>query len=114
MQIGGADLVEEADRSSAEAMKSMAWNPAVKSSRASVLIKMGKVDEGIAMAKEVLGQHTEDQARAGTATVLAIGYHVKGDLVEGRKYLDQATLLGCKSRSYRRAVDLYATSVSSQ
>jgi hypothetical protein len=66
------------------------------------------------MAREAMEAQTEDRSRAAIAAVLAKGYHAKGDLVEGRKFLDQATRLGCKGRSYRRIRDLYETSLSSQ
>jgi tetratricopeptide (TPR) repeat protein len=114
LQLGREDLIGEADRCSAEAMTSMAWHAGVKGTRAAVLVALGRLEEGLGMARDALEHHAEDRGKADIACTLAIGLRNKGDLVEGRKYLDLATQLGCKSRRYRRAVDLYASPVSSQ
>lgn len=89
-----ADLVEEALRFSEEAMRLVGWNPPIRGTRAAALVVGGKLDEGLALAKEMLERNEEPEKKAFNAVVLALGHRRRGDLAEARRYLEMAERLG--------------------
>lgn len=104
---GNPDLLAEADRCSAEAMKSLAWNPRIKGARAAVLVELGRFDEGIAMARESLSQLEKKEPRGWSLMTLAIAYKRKGDEAEGRKLFEEAVQAGATGARMKRVRALY-------
>jgi len=87
------DLLPEADRASTEAMARLSWLPIVKGTRGAVLIALGKVDEGLVLARQALEGQEDQLQRAFDACVLALGHKAKEQIAEGTKYLDLAESL---------------------
>jgi hypothetical protein len=87
------DLLEEAERLTGEAMKSVAWFPYIQGVRGSVLIERGKVDEGLELVRAAYGRQTDPDLKAYDACVLALAIKTKGQANEGRRYLAEAERL---------------------
>jgi tetratricopeptide (TPR) repeat protein len=87
------DLVEEALRFSEEAMNQVGWNPPIRGTRSLALIVGGRIDEGLALAKEMLERNEEPEKKGFNALTLALGCKARGDVAEGRKYLEMAERL---------------------
>jgi tetratricopeptide (TPR) repeat protein len=87
------DLLAEADRCSEEAIKSLAWHPSIKGTRASVLVALGKWDEGILLAREVMDSSPEPSKKATHACTIALGFNGKGNQPEALKHLEMAERL---------------------
>jgi len=87
------DLVDEALRYSEEAMKLVGWNPPVRGTRATALVLGGRVDEGMALAKEMIDRNTEPERKSFNALALALGYKARGNVAEGRTFVEMAEKL---------------------
>jgi tetratricopeptide (TPR) repeat protein len=88
--VGGPELLAEADRYSAEAMKTLSWVPSIKGTRGTVLSELGKLDEAVPLLREVMLTHDDPHNRAQNACLLAIAEARRGDLVAARRYLEEA------------------------
>jgi len=88
--IGGPELLAEADRYSAEAMKNLSWMPSIKGTRGTVLSELGKLDEAVPLLREVMLTHEVPHNRAQNACLLAIAEARRGDLDAAQKYLKDA------------------------
>ena len=86
-------LLAEADELSAEALRHLPWVPAVIGTRGTVLVEMGKLEEGIALLKKSMSLHAEKHGKALNACHIAIGEMRRGELAASRKYLATAKLL---------------------
>jgi tetratricopeptide (TPR) repeat protein len=89
-------LLPEADEFSAEALKHLQWIPAIMGTRGTVLLELGKLDEGIALLQKSMSLHPDKQGKALNACHLAIGEFRRGDLGAARKYLATAKTLDPK------------------
>ena len=95
--LGDPNLLEEADRSSEEALRTAPWMPAFKGTRGSVLVDLERVDEGLALLRESMERADNPQSKALNACYLAMGEARKGNVAEARRCLDAARSLdpGC-------------------
>jgi hypothetical protein len=91
--IGGAELLSEADRYSAEALTNLSWLPSIKGTRGTVLMELGKLDEAVELLRVAMLTHDLPPNKAQNACLLAIAEARRGDLNAGRKYLDEARKL---------------------
>ena len=94
--INDAEMLLEADNFSAEAFKNLPWIPAVVGTRGTVLVELGKLDEGIDLLKQSMSLHPDKQGKALNACHLAIGEFKRGNLDQARKYLESAKTLDAK------------------
>ena len=109
---GKPELLDEADRCSTEAMAIMAWSPVTQAARAAVLVEWGRLDEGIALARQSIDQQEGDKARMWNAVTLAIAYKRSGNEVEGRKYFDLAARAGLDGPRMRRVREMYGSGIA--
>lgn len=89
-----ADLMDEALRFSEEALRLVGWNPPVRGTRAATLVAAGRIEEGLALAKEMLERNEEPERKAFNALVLAMGCRRRGDLSQARRYFELGERLG--------------------
>jgi tetratricopeptide (TPR) repeat protein len=82
-----SDLLEEADRYSGEALRKMGWMAIFQGTRGAVLIELGRVDEGLALARKAFEGSETARVRAIVACTLAIGLHAKGKNDEAKEQL---------------------------
>jgi tetratricopeptide (TPR) repeat protein len=88
--IGGPELLAEADRYSAEAIKNLSWMPSIKGTRGIVLSELGKLDEAVPLLREAMRTHEVPRNQAQNACLLAIAEARRGDLNLARRYLEEA------------------------
>jgi tetratricopeptide (TPR) repeat protein len=89
-QLGGSELLTEADRYSAEAMTNLSWMPSIKGTRGTVLLELGRFDEAVPLLLETMQTHDNLINKAENACWLAIAETRRGNPNMGRKYLDEA------------------------
>jgi tetratricopeptide (TPR) repeat protein len=88
--LGQRDLMEEADKCSAQAYQSCPWIPGIKGTRGMVLIELGKLDEGLLLLKHALEGNEEANNKAMDASYIAIGEMRKGNKQAAQQYFDMA------------------------
>lgn len=86
-------LLIEADQFSAEALQHLPWVPAVTGTRGTVLVELGRLEEGIALLKKSMAGHAEKQGKALNACHIAIGELRRGDLDSARAHFAIAKTL---------------------
>ncbi len=86
-------LLSEANQFSEEAFKHLPWVPAVVGTRGTVLVELGKLEEGIPLLKKSMSLHTDKQGKAINACHVAMAELRCGNLDEARKYLVSAKTL---------------------
>jgi tetratricopeptide (TPR) repeat protein len=91
--LGSRDLLDEADRYSLEAMGTLAWHPAIKGTRATVLAALGKFDEAVPLLRDVVKEHDSPRGKAAAACWLAIAESKRGNMTIARAYFDEAKRL---------------------
>ncbi len=101
--LGKPELLQEADRYSAAAMADMSWMPAIKGTRGTVLVELGKIEEGIELLREAMQGHAEAHGKAQNACFLAMAEAKWGDFAQSRKYLDEARRLDASCFLLERA-----------
>jgi tetratricopeptide (TPR) repeat protein len=87
------DLLEEANRFSAEVLQSVPWLTHAKGTRGMVLVELGRLDEGMALLQQALQDHQDIEAKATCACFLALGKIRQGCVQEARTYLETARQL---------------------
>jgi tetratricopeptide (TPR) repeat protein len=87
------ELLAEADQYSEEAMKSMSWSPFVKGTRGTVLVELGRIDEGVELLKQAMSEHEELDLKALNACHLAAAEEKRGDSQAADKYWQTARKL---------------------
>lgn len=85
-----ADLLPEADSYSEKAMAVLAWHPSIKGTRGTVLVQLGKVEEGIELLKAAIAGHDNIQHKAENACILAMAEAKRGNDAASREYLEEA------------------------
>ena len=88
-----ATLLPEADQFSEEALQHLPWVPAVTGTRGTVLVELGRLEEGIDLLKKSMARHTEKQGKALNACHIAIGELRRGDFSAACAYLAIAKTL---------------------
>jgi tetratricopeptide (TPR) repeat protein len=93
LQIGGAEMLDEADRFSQAALDAQPGLAHVKGTRGSVLIELGRIDEGVALVREAFAGNADNGLKALNACFLALAAAKRGHHEESRDYLDLARRL---------------------
>lgn len=88
--IGDRTLLDEADRLSLQALEADPWTPGVKGTRGSVLIELGRIDEGIPLVRQALRENYEASNKAANACYLAIAMARGGDPHQAQAFLNEA------------------------
>ena len=91
------DLLGEADSFSQEAMAAMSWMPAIRGTRGTVLVAMGRLEEGLKLLRESMAQASIPGDKAQNACLIAEAESRLGNYSVARNYLDEARRLepGC-------------------
>jgi hypothetical protein len=84
------ELLDEADRYSTEALASLPWMSAVRGTRGTVLLALGRIDEAIPLLRKSLEQTTEPHGKAQNACFLAMAKSRQGDTRMAADYLKLA------------------------
>jgi len=105
---GDAALLPEADRWSAKAIELLPDEPAVQGTRGTVLLGLGRLDEGIALLERSEQGTTEQgtkrpQARALDLAALALGEALRGDSGRARALLAKVHALDPRCELLPRA-----------
>jgi tetratricopeptide (TPR) repeat protein len=87
------ELLEEADRYSEKAMLVLSWMPAIKGTRGTVLLQLGKIDEAIVLLNDALRMHDEPDGKAENCYFVAIAEHKRGNFEQSQRYLNEARKL---------------------
>jgi tetratricopeptide (TPR) repeat protein len=87
------DLLEEADDYSSRAMRLTPWVPAIKESRGSVLVGLGRLDEAIELLQQSFDEHEWRDDKATSACMLAIAFNKAGNQSAGQRLLERARSL---------------------
>jgi hypothetical protein len=101
--LGGKDLLKEADALSQESMTAMSWLPAVRGTRGTVLVAMGRIDEGLPMLLDSMSQAQLPNHKAQNACIIAEAECRRGNLEIARNYLEEARKLEPKCSLLSRA-----------
>lgn len=104
------DLLNEALHFSEEAMNHVGWSPPIRGTRALALIAGGRIDEGLALAKEMMERNEEPEKKGFNALTLALGFKAQGEILEGRKYLEMGERLAPNDLLLPRARREFASS----
>lgn len=86
-------LLEEADRYSQQAMRLNPWDAYIKGTRGSVLVTLGRLDEGIGLLEQAIEEHEEPENKASNACWLSIAFRKAGNLEASHRLLNQARQL---------------------
>jgi Tfp pilus assembly protein PilF len=87
----------EADRLSRQAIERLPWIACVRGTRGSVLVDLGRFDEGLEMLEGALADNETDSAKALNACYIALAFIRMGKTVEAaEERLDQARKLDPK------------------
>ncbi len=91
--IGRPELLDEADKYSAEAYKQVPWAAQVRGTRGAVLVECGRIGEGLSLLKESAGANEDPRGEAAVACYIALGEMRRENRAEARKYLESARTL---------------------
>jgi tetratricopeptide (TPR) repeat protein len=83
-------LLEEADRFSLQAIEELPWESSYKGTRGSVLIELGRLDEGVRFTQQAFQENCEVSFKAINACYLAIAEVKLGDKSTALKWIDEA------------------------
>jgi tetratricopeptide (TPR) repeat protein len=93
---GDARLLEQADECSRHAFEKYPGNYYFKGTRGSVLVEMGRYEEGLQLLCQALKQHVERPGQALDACYIAIGEARRGRFHESRSFFTLARRLDAK------------------
>ena len=96
LMTGDQALLDEADRFSAEAFQVLPWVSEVKGTRGSVLIDLGRIEEGVALVEQAMKHNRQKQNQAFNACYLALAALRLGNLEKAAEYQETAIRLDPK------------------
>jgi len=101
--LGGDELLKEADEFSQAAMTAMSWMPAVRGTRGTVLVAMGRIEEALPMLHDAMMKAVSPSHKASNACIISIAEARRGNLELARNYLEEARKLQPKCSLLSRA-----------
>jgi len=90
LMIADPALLEEAERFSRQAIEEVPWLSAIKGTRGSVLIELGRCDEGVRLVEQAFRENDVASQKALNACYLAIAVARQKDKLKAHEYLDKA------------------------
>ena len=98
------ELLEEADRLSEEALKTMPSYPYYRGTRGFTLVQLGRFEEGVKLLQSSLRGHTEKSRKANIACCMGMaaakqGQESRGYFALARKFDPHCHLLGWESKT---------------
>jgi hypothetical protein len=100
----------EADAYSRDAYQALPWSPAIAGTRGTVLVAIGKVEEGVELLKKSLKDAESPRSKAENSCHLSIAFAKTGNRDEARKYLELAGQFDAKCELLNRARQTMASS----
>lgn len=100
---GDPSLLPEADAYSEEAYRNIPWVASAIGTRGTVLVEMGRYEEGIRFLKESVEKHTQPRNKALNACHLSIAHARLGDCEQAYKYIKLACQLDSHCSLLERA-----------
>ena len=94
--IGGEALIKEADEFSQEAMKEIAWMPAIRGTRGAVLAALGRPEEAFPLLHEAMREAETPSSKAANACLISMLKARCGNLDEARNFLKEARAFHAK------------------
>ena len=94
--IGDRQLLDEADRFSSEAIEVLPWVSEIKGTRGSVLIELGRIEDGVSLVEQAMKQNRQRQNQAFNASYLALAMLRLGNLEKAADYQKAAVRLDPK------------------
>jgi tetratricopeptide (TPR) repeat protein len=91
--IGEPELLAKADTCSRLALKQEPWAPFYKGTRGSVLVELGKYDEGLKLLHDAMKNNPENYGQALNACYIGIAEARQGNSAESRNYFTIARRL---------------------
>jgi len=88
--LGGGERLAEAERYSQEAMSLIGWLPAVKGTRGTTLLELGKIEEALVLLHESMEQADNASGKAQNACFISMGEARRGNIATSQRYLDEA------------------------
>jgi Flp pilus assembly protein TadD len=85
---GRKDLLEEADRHSAQAYQNIPWVRGVRVTRGKVQVESGQIAQGLALLRQSILEQTDPEIKADIAAYMAIGERRQGNIERAVRYLD--------------------------
>jgi tetratricopeptide (TPR) repeat protein len=102
---GDGNLLEEADQYSQQAMRLTPWVASIKGTRGSVLVTLGRLDEGIRLLEQAFEEHDEKDNKAANACFLSVGFKKAGNLAASQRFLETARTLDPECQLIPRALE---------
>jgi Flp pilus assembly protein TadD len=96
-------LLSEADACSRDALKALPWVAAVVGTRGTVLVALGRFEEGIRLLKKSMEDAEGPRNKGENSCQLAVAFARTGQREEARKYLELAKSLHPEYRLIERA-----------
>ena len=90
LMIATPPLLEEADQFSRQALEEIPWLSYAKGTRGSVLIELGRIDEGVPLVEQAFRENDKPRDKALNACYLAVAMIRRGDTSEGCQYIEEA------------------------
>ena len=109
LMIGDAAHLAEADRRSSAAYAMLPDHAGARSTRGSVLVEKGEIDQGIALLRSAMNAAERDQSKACCASFLAIGERRLGHVDAAERMLAEARRLDCKCEVLPRAERVFSS-----
>ncbi len=91
--FGDAALLNEANRYSQDAIANLPWQASIRGTRGSVLVELGRIDEGIQLLRDAMKNAETRQSKAQNSCWIAIAEAKRGNMAESKKYLETARRL---------------------
>ena len=104
LMIAAPPLLEEADQFSRLAIEELPWVSCVKGTRGSVLIELGRIDEGMPLVQQALAENDRPSDKALNVCYLAIAMKRRGEISKAYEYIEQAKKLDVGCPLIERAV----------
>lgn len=108
--MGKPELLHKADTCSRLALEKMPWIVYNKGTRGSVLVELGKYEEGLRLLHDAMRNHTEKRGQALDACHIGIAEARRGNLAESRNYFAIARRLDPKCKLLDRELTLQKSS----
>ncbi len=114
VMLRDGQLLSEADRYSARAYGNMPWIPELMETRGTVLVELGRADEGLKLLLAAMDKRAGDtRARAFDACLLAMAERARGNHAACEQYIRLARQLDPKCPLLDRAAGFTATNTTS-
>ncbi|KAF0108543.1 MAG: regulator of sigma E protease [Anaerolineaceae bacterium] len=90
MVLNDVSLLPQADEYSAQAYQNMPWEPLIAGTRGAVLVRMGRVEDGMPLLRTAFASNPDKKGKAAEACFLAEAEWRRGNMTEARRWAGTA------------------------